>query len=106
MRRLQSVWAATAMCALLVSGAGWAAHHGGGGEKGHHGKHHKKMFGKRDADGNGAISKAEWLAGAEERFGKMDADANGAVSEEEWRAGREAMRKRCKEKHGKGHERE
>lgn len=87
--------------ALSVGAAGaWAAHHEA--KEGGHGRH-GKHFDKRDTDGNGEISKAEWLAAAEDRFNQMDADGNGAISKDEWKAGHEAMRKRWKEHHGEGH---
>ena len=44
------------------------------------GRPHKgKMFEKHDTNGDGVISKSEFLAHAEERFSKMDADGNGAA---------------------------
>lgn len=97
----------TALLAVCVgAGVTFADHHEGGkegGKKHEHGKRHKMHFEKRDSDGNGEISKAEWLAGAEARFGNMDADSDGAVTSEEWKAGHEAMRKRWKEHHEGGH---
>lgn len=107
----RSMWKKTALhsalatvLALSVGAAlSLAAHHEQG-EKdghGHHGKgHHGKHFDKRDSDGNGEVSKAEWLAGAEERFAKMDADGSGAITREEYKAAHQAMKKRWKEHHG------
>lgn len=52
----------------------------------------EEMFKKLDKDGNGSVSKEEYLASpgakkdaakAEERFGKMDKDKNGSLSLEE-----------------------
>ncbi len=62
------------------------------GHKSKHGKGHKmKMM---DTDGNGSISKDEFMAHAEKKFGKKDADGDGVLSAEE-------MKKGCAIKHGK-----
>ena len=56
-----------------------------------------KMFDKKDANSDGVISKAEFVAYAEGKFAKIDADSNGSLSKEEvknYRAGK-------KEKHKK-----
>ena len=45
-----------------------------------------------DADGDGKVSKAEALAGAEQRFNRADANGDGFLSEEELRAGRRGGR--------------
>jgi len=51
-------------------------------------EHMKKM----DRDGNGAISKTEFLAHAEERFNKMDSDGDGQITKEEQAARRERFK--------------
>ena len=38
---------------------------------------------KRDLDGNGAISKSEFMTGAEKRFMARDSNADGQISKEE-----------------------
>lgn len=84
------------LAALLLTGpAAWADHHEG--KEGDHGKKSRK-FERRDADGNGVITQAEWLAAAEAKFLDLDADGDGSVTKEEWTAGRERMKKRWKEK--------
>lgn len=70
-----------------------ADNHAGGGEGKHAG-----MFAKHDTNGDGVISKSEFLAHAEERFAKMDKDGNGEVSKDEARSAREAMHEKMKEK--------
>ncbi len=71
-----------------------ADHHEGGDHKG-------KMFEKHDTNGDGVISKDEFLTHAaekaEERFAKMDADGNGEVSKEEAAAAKEKWREKMKE---------
>lgn len=75
-----------------------ADHHEGGegpgGDKG-------KMFEMHDTNGDGVISKDEFLAKVEERFGKMDADGNGEITKEEAQAAHEAMREKWKERREK-----
>ena len=44
-----------------------------------------ERFAAADADGDGVISKSEFMALAEKRFEKMDADGNGALSKAEMR---------------------
>ncbi len=42
-----------------------------------------RMFEKKDANSDGVISKAEFVAHAEKKFAKMDADGNGSITKEE-----------------------
>ena len=105
MRGLWKACFALGIAIGLVAPAAWADHHEGG--KGHaeggRGKMQERHFEKRDADGNGEISKDEWMGASEERFAKIDTDGNDAISQEESTAHHEAMRKRWKEQHGGGH---
>lgn len=57
-----------------------------------------KMFEKHDTNGDGVISKMEFMNHAEERFNKMDADGSGDVTKEEARKHREDMKKKWKER--------
>lgn len=70
--------------------------------KHHGGKHKDKMFENLDANGDGAISKAEFLTNAEERFSKMDADGDGSITKEEGKAFHDAMKEKWKSKKAKG----
>ncbi len=54
-------------------------------------------FAKVDTDGNGTISKSEFLAKHEEKFDKMDTNGDGEISKEEKMAGKRKM-KAMKEK--------
>lgn len=84
-----------AAISLGIAAPAYAEHHDGK-------DHHKKgaMFEKHDTDGNGAISRDEFLTHAtqkaEEKFVKLDSDGNGSVSKEEMAA----ARKKWKEKRG------
>jgi Ca2+-binding EF-hand superfamily protein len=63
-----------------------------------------KMFEKKDADGDGALTLEEFKAGmkgkalenAEKRFEKLDKDGDGKVTLEEMKAGLAAMGKKKK----------
>jgi Ca2+-binding EF-hand superfamily protein len=81
---------------LTFSAAPALADHHGEGKKG-------KMFEKHDTNGDGVISKAEFLNHAEERFAKMDVNGDGEVSKEEGKAARAAKKeKRAERKDAKG----
>ena len=56
------------------------------------------MFQKHDTNGDGVISKAEFLSHAEERFGAVDMDGNGEISKEEAQAKRAEMKEKRQEK--------
>lgn len=68
-----------------------------GGEKG--------MQQRLDTNGDGVVSKSEFLAHAEERFGKIDKDGSGDITKDEGREAHKQMRERKKEYMGKKKER-
>jgi len=70
-----------------------ADNHEGHGDKG-------KKFEKHDLNGDGIITKDEFLSGASERFGKMDANGDGSVSKEEAKTAKEEMKAKRMEKRG------
>ncbi len=49
----------------------------------HAGKSKKEKFGKMDSNNDAEISKDEFLAYAEKKFAKKDADGNGVLSKKE-----------------------
>ncbi len=101
MNRLRLIQAsAVALATCLLAGTSFAGHHEGGGEGKHH--HHGKHFDKRDSDGDGSVSKAEWMAAAEARFDRMDADGDGVITREEYQAAHKAKREGKHDHHG-GH---
>jgi EF-hand domain pair len=51
--------------------------------KGEHGGKGAQMLMKLDTDGDGAVSKAEFMAGTEARFTKMDRNGDGKISKED-----------------------
>lgn len=55
-------------------------------------------FEEVDTDGDGKISKAEFLASQEKHFVEIDADGDGYVTKEEKQAKMEEMREKFKEK--------
>ena len=66
-----------------------------GGKKGH------KMFEKHDLNGDGVVTKSEFLEGAEKMFSKMDLDGNGEITKEEAEEARAKMKEKWKEHKGK-----
>ena len=82
----------------LTSNAVLAEHHEGGEHKG-------KRMERVDTDGDGSISKEEFVARHEEMFSKMDTNGDGTLSKEERKAGKEKMREKRKEMHEKRKER-
>ncbi len=44
---------------------------------------HAEMMKKMDKDGNGSVSKAEFIASAEERFAKMDRNGDGKLDQDD-----------------------
>ena len=78
----------TAACAILTISVlalsvAHASHHGGGKDK-------MKMM---DTDGNGSVSKEEYMNHKEQRFNEKDANGDGMLTEDE-------MKKQCKHKKG------
>lgn len=73
--------------------AGMEGHRMGGHGKGMRGGHRGMMGGKMaDANGDGAITLAEFTDGALKRFDTTDADKNGTVTQAERKSAHEAMR--------------
>lgn len=79
----------------LMASPAFAQEEGGQGPAGPGGRggemmkeHHAKM----DTDGDGNISKAEFLAVQEQRFNELDANSNGIIEKEEFQAFREKMK--------------
>jgi hypothetical protein len=69
----------------------------------HHG--HGDHFKKADTNGDGFISKDEFLARSGQRFDKLDGDKDGKVSQDEMKAAHEkfaAKRAEWKAKHASG----
>lgn len=58
---------------------------------------HEKMM-NADTDGDGFLSKTEFMAVHEKRFAEMDKDSDGKISKDEMKAHRETMREKFKEK--------
>ncbi len=56
-----------------------------------------KMMERVDTNGDGVISKAEFMAKHEEAFAKMDADGNGSLTTEELESAKAKMKEKWKE---------
>lgn len=63
-------------------------------------KFHEEMFAKTDKDGDGVLSKEEFIAShrerAEKAFDAMDANKDGKLSKEELKEGRKAWHKKMR----------
>lgn len=57
----------------------------------------KKVSHPADTDGNGTVSKAEFLKKHEDRFNKIDTNGNGELSAEELQTNRPKAKKESKE---------
>lgn len=66
----------------------------------HDGPHGKMMDRKMnaDTDGDGALSKTEFMAVHEKRFAEMDGNSDGSISKDEMESHRETMKEKFKEK--------
>ena len=73
----------------IASNAAIADNHGHGDKKG-------KMMEKVDTDGDGKVSKEEFMAKHEKMFTKMDADGDGYLSKEEMKKARGKMHEKMK----------
>lgn len=90
----------TALAAIMMASPALADHHGG--DKAHNGEKKQRagVLERLDSDGDGRISRDEFLAPHIAKFEKMDADGDGYVSAEEMQAAREAMKERYQNRHG------
>lgn len=59
--------------------------------------HRGQVLEKLDTDGDGKISKAEFMVKHEERFARMDKDSDGFISKDEVKAAREQMKEKREE---------
>lgn len=80
-----------AVALALFSAPVWADDHGGKGPRGE-GKHHGKMLQEADSNGDGAVSKQEFLDAHARKFDEMDANGDGSLTEEDMKARREAKK--------------
>jgi len=89
MRTRVVLLAISLLTASVVAASAWAAHHEGTGKG--------KRFEKRDTDGDGTVSKAEWMEFSEIRFTETDTDSDGSIRKSEWDAKKKAMREQRKQ---------
>ncbi len=89
---MKKLLAFTAVALAVSFSPALADHHGEGGQ------HKGKMFEKHDTNGDGVVSKEEFMNHVEEKFNKMDADGSGDISKDEAKAARENMREKVKER--------
>ena len=75
---------------MIAAPAAYACHHDGGNYKNN-----------RDTNGDGVISKEEFVSHAEKQFMKMDANNDGTVTKDEQHAAKKKMRQEMKNKKNK-----
>ena len=100
---MKTKWILTAAVAVMMTAPAAMAGEHGKMEFGK-GEHHAKMMEKVDTDGDGKVSREEFINSHAARFDKMDTDGDGFLSEEEMKAARDAKHEKMKEwreKHGK-----
>ncbi|MCB9990780.1 MAG: hypothetical protein H6867_05305 [Rhodospirillales bacterium] len=83
---------AAAVAALMIAPMAHAEGPGKG-----DGGHKGKMLEKMDSDGDGKVSRAEFIEAHEQRFTEIDADGDGFASAEELKAAWEAKHAQMKE---------
>lgn len=66
-------------------------------ERMHKGMHHKAMLERLDTDGDGRLSKDEFVDGAMPMFDKADTDGNGVLDTKELEAMKQAGKQRLRE---------
>lgn len=97
------IFALTALLASVGATAALAEHHGD--KHGKKGKDHKAYYEKIDANGDGMISRDEFVKNATERmdkrFSALDADGDGMVSKDEMKKGHAKMKEKMKKHWGK-----
>ncbi|MEZ5919682.1 MAG: EF-hand domain-containing protein [Alphaproteobacteria bacterium] len=100
MMKTLSTFKLTALgAALLLFSASPALAGQDGAEKG--APHHRggaKMFEKHDLDGDGQVSKSEFMEMHENRFNEMDTDGDGKISSEEAKAFGEKKREEMQQR--------
>ena len=69
-----------------------------GGPMDDHGKMHEKAWEKLDADGDGAISRQEFIDRAGKRFAALDEDGDGEVTKAEWKSKLGEMKEKMRER--------
>lgn len=90
---MKKILMVTAALVALGASPALAEHHEDGGSKKKGG-----MFQKLDSNGDGSVSKSEFMERHEKKFEKMDADGNGEISKDEAKSGKQARREKGKER--------
>ena len=84
-----------AICTGILSTSAMVAH---ANHHERHGDYKHKFFEKMDANGDGVVSKEEFLTQSEKKFSDMDSNRDGNVDKDEAKKFRETMREKIKEK--------
>jgi hypothetical protein len=92
---MKKLVALTVVVLALGVTAASAEHHG---DDKDHGPRGAKMFEKLDADGNGSVTKDEFMKAQEAHFAEMDANGDGAFTKDEAEAIREKIKEMRKQR--------
>lgn len=87
-----------AAAAVMLSGAPALADHHGDMKKMKDRSHGSYMIEKMDADGDGAVSRSEFMDAHSKKFDKWDADGDGSITKDEVEARKAGMKEKMKEK--------
>jgi len=82
-----------AAAAVLAAPVAMADSHGD-----HSGDKKAGMMSKYDLNGDGALTKDEFIKAHEDKFMKMDADGDGSITKDEMKAHKKAKREKMKKK--------
>ena len=94
MSKISKISMAVAVAALVLTAApSWAEEAAGGRMGGRGGHNPGQMLQQMDTDGDGSVSKAEFVAGAEARFTKMDKNGDGVLTKDDMPARPEGGRR-------------
>lgn len=94
---MKKILGLTALTLILgVSGVAIADHH-----KGEKGERYQHKFEKFDKDGDGKLSKEEYLSIHADRFDKLDGDKDGFITKEDMKNMKKKAKKHCDKMRGK-----
>ncbi len=93
MSKISKISIAVAVAALVLTAQPSWAEEAAGSRQGRGGHNPGQMMQQMDTDGDGSVSKAEFLAGAEARFTKMDKNGDGVLTKDDMPARPEGGRR-------------
>lgn len=80
---MQKIALTLSVVAMMLAAQPGRAEEQAGGDASHRSGRHGHMLQEMDKDGNGSVSKEEFLAGAEARFTRMDKNGDGVLTKDD-----------------------